>query len=187
MRVLAVVLFFLAAPFWEAKPPERWSDREIDSLRNDSPWAQSVGPDPKVLVYLATAAPIEDAEEEARLRTKNPLADPDPDYLDYLRENRDKEFVLAVPDVTLRGLAQPGEEKAMEERTEMVIGRKSFKIVGHFPPTENDPVLRLVFPREAASSDKSVVFHLYLPGLPFPARDVEFRVKELTYHGKLAM
>ena len=57
----------------------------------------------------------------------------------------------------------------MEERTEMVIGRKSFKIIGHFPPTENDPVLRLVFPREAQSSDKSVVFHLYLPGIPFPA------------------
>jgi hypothetical protein len=187
MRLLAAVLFFLGAPFWEAKPPERWTDREIDALRHDSPWAQPVGPDPKVLVYLATAAPIEDAEEEARLRTKNPLGEPDPDYLDFLRENRASQFVLAVPEVTASGLTQPGEEKAMEERTEMVIGRKSFKIVGHFPPTENDPVLRLVFPREAQASDKSVVFHLYLPGMSFPAREVEFRVKDLVYRGKVEM
>src|SRR5580704_10491662 len=87
MRWLVAVLFFLGQPFWEAKPPERWSDREIDAMLHDSPWAQSVGPEPNMLVYLATAGPIEDAEEEARLRTKKPLAEPDPDYLDYLREN----------------------------------------------------------------------------------------------------
>ena len=187
MRLLVAVLFFLGHPFWEAKPPERWSDREIDNLRHDSPWAQSVGPEPKVLVYLATAAPIEDAEEEARLRTKNPLAEPDADYLDYLRENGDKHFVLAIPEVTRRSLELPGEEKAMEERTELVIGRKSYKIIGHFPPTEADPVLRLVFPREAQATDKSVLFRLYLPGMPFPNRETEFRVKDLMYHGKLEM
>jgi hypothetical protein len=187
MRLLVAVLFFLGQPFWEAKPPELWSDRQIDAIRHDSPWAQDVGPEPKVLVYLATAGPVEDAEEEARLRSKNPLADPDPEYLDYLRENGDKHFVLAVPDVTFAGLAKPGEEKAMEEQTEMVIGRKSYKIVGHFPPTEADPVLRLVFPREAQSTDKSVIFRLYLPGLPFPSRETEFRIKDLMYHGKLAM
>jgi hypothetical protein len=187
MRLLVAVLFFLGQPFWEAKPPERWSDREIDAILHDSPWAQSVGPEPKVLVYLATAGPVEDAEEEARLRTKNPLADLDPDYLDYLRENGSKQFVVAIPEVTLSGLARPGEEKAMEEQTEMVIGRKSFKITGHFPPTEADPVLRLVFPREAQAGDKSVLFRLYLPGLPFPLRETEFRIKDLMYHGKLAM
>ena len=187
MRLLAAVLFFLAQPFWESKPPERWSDREIEAILHDSPWAQSVGPEPKVMVYLATAAPVEDAEEEARLRTKNPLADPDPDYLDYLRENGGKQFVLAIPEVTLAGLARAGEEKAMEEQTEMVIGGKSYKIIGHFPPTETDPVLRLVFPREARAGDKSVLFRLYLPGVAFPVRETEFRVKDLMYHGKLAM
>jgi hypothetical protein len=186
MRLL-LVLFFLGRPFWEAKPPERWSDREIEAIRNDSPWAQTVGPDPKVLVYLATAAPIEEAEEEARLRTKKPLNEPDPDYLDYLRENGGKHFVLAIPAVTRGGLDQPGEEKAMEESSEMIVGRKTYKIIGHFPPTESDPVLRLVFPREAQSTDKSVLFHLYLPGLASPNRETEFRVKDLIYHGKLAM
>jgi len=182
-----LVLFFLGRPFWETKPPERWSDREIEALRTDSPWAQTLGPEPRVLVYLATAAPIEEAEQEARLRTRDPLAEPDPDYLDYLRENRDKAFVLALPDVTARGLAQPGEEKAMEENTEMVIGRKSYRIVGHFPPIGSDPVLRLVFPRVAESTDKTILFRLYLPGLAFPTREAEFPVKDLIYHGKLAM
>ena len=187
MRFLLTVLFFLAPPFWETKPPERWTDREIETVRHDSPWAQTVGPEPKVLVYLATAAPIEDAEEEARLRTKNPLGEPDPDYLDYLRENRGKHFVLAIPEVTLAGLGKPGEEQLMEEQTQMAIGHKTYKIIGYFPPTEADPVLRLVFPREAQPADKSVIFHLYLPGVGFPNRETEFRIKDLMYHGKLEM
>ena len=187
MRLFLAVLFFLAPPFWESKPPERWTDREIESIRSDSPWAQPVGPDPRILVYLATAGPIQDAEEEARLRTKDPLAEPDPDYLDYLREHGDREFVVAVPNVTLPALAKPGEEKLMEDQTAMIIGKKSYKIVGHFPPTKDDPVLRLVFPREAQATDKSILFHLYLPGVPFPGRETEFRVKDLLYHGKLSM
>jgi hypothetical protein len=187
MRMLVAVLFFLGQPFWESKPPERWSDREIDAMLHDSPWAQTVSGDPQLLVYLATAGPIEDAEQEARLRTRNPLPEPDPDYLDYLRENRDKNFVLAIPDVARTELDKPGEQRTMEEQTLMTIGHKSYKIVGHFPPTEADPVLRLVFPREALPTDKSVVFHLYLPGVPFPDRETEFRVKDLMYHGKLAM
>jgi hypothetical protein len=60
-------------------------------------------------------------------------------------------------------------------------------IVGHFPPADTDPVLRLVFPRVVKSTDKSVTFQLYLPGIPFPEREVEFRVKDLMYHGKLEM
>jgi hypothetical protein len=187
MRFLLAALFFMAPPFWETKPPERWSAREIDAVRHDSPWAQNVGPEPKVLVYLATAGPIEDAEEEARLRAKDPLAEPDPDYLDYLREHRGEHFVLAISDVTTGGLEKPGEERQMEEQTQMVIGRKTYKMIGHFPPTPADPVLRLVFPREAQPADKSVIFRLYLPGLPYPDRESEFRIKDLMYHGKLAM
>jgi hypothetical protein len=187
MRLLLALLFFLGPPFWEAKPPERWTDREIDAIRHDSPWAQSIGPEPMVLVYLATAGPIEDADQEARLRIKKPLGEPDPDYLDYLRGNADKQFVLAIPGVPLSGLQKPGEERLMEEQNQMVVGRKSYKIVGHFPPTDADPVLRLVFPREVQATDKSVIFRLYLPGVPFPDRETEFRVKDLMYHGKLAM
>ena len=75
----------------------------------------------------------------------------------------------------------------MEEETSMVIGRKSFHFVGHFPPTSSDPVLRLIFNREVTPSDKAVTFRIYLPGLNFPEREVEFRVKDLMFQGKLEM
>jgi hypothetical protein len=37
------------------------------------------------------------------------------------------------------------------------------------------------------ASDKTVFFRLYLAGLKFPEREVEFRVKDLMYQGKLEM
>ena len=188
MRVtIAALFFFLAQPFWEANPPERWTAREIEEIRHDSPWAQRVGPDPQIVIYLATAAPIEEAEAEARVRAKNPLDEPDPDYLDFLRENRETRLVVAVPYSKKGAFAKPEELHRMEEESLMVVGHKTYKMAGHFPPTGADPVLRLVFPREAEASDKTVVFRLYLPGVEFPDREVEFRTKDLMYHGKLAM
>ncbi|MBZ5623642.1 MAG: hypothetical protein LAQ69_33695 [Acidobacteriia bacterium] len=187
MHVLVPWLFFFAQPFWEARPPEKWSDEEIALLRTNSPWAQVIRPDPGVLVYFATALPIEEAEGELRLRTRNTLREPDPDYLTYLSENRDKHFVLAIPYANLSGLGKAEEFRKMEAESVMMIGRKSYKIIGHFAPTAADPVLRLVFSREVQASDKRVVFRLYLPGVDFPDREVEFPVKDLLYHGKLEM
>ena len=69
----------------------------------------------------------------------------------------------------------------------MIVGRKTYKIIGYFPPMRSDPVLRLVFPREVQPTDKTVIFRLYLAGISFPEREVQFRVKDLMYHGKLAM
>jgi hypothetical protein len=186
MHTLVAALFFLAQPFWQVKPPERWTDREVDSLRTDSPWAQRALPAPEVVVYFATAAPIEEAESEVRLRGKILLHEPDPDYSYYLLQNRENEFVLAIAYPALKSF-DPKEERKMEEESVMLIGRKSYKMVGHFPPSPSDPVLRLVFPREVRDSDKTVRFQLYLPGVEFPEREVEFRVKELMYHGKLEM
>jgi len=181
------LLFFLSQPFWETKPPERWTDREIDALRNASPWAQTAGQDPQILVYLATAAPIEEAEGELRLRARNPLAEPDPDYADFLRLNREKVLVLAIPWAQPLRFGTEAERKRMVDESVMIAGRKTFQLVGHFPPNASDPVLRLVFPREVKPEDKSVLFRLYLPGISFPEREVEFRTKELMYHGKLEM
>lgn len=188
-RALTAMLFFLAQPFWELKPPEQWTDREIDTVRHLSPWVQVVGPEPTVRVYFATAAPIEQAEAEARARFKKRAAEtePDPDYLNYVRENRENQFVLAIPYATLSGLGRAEEDRRMEQETVMLIGRKQYHLVGHYPPVPSDPVLRLIFPRELRPTDKSVVFRLYLPGVNFPDREAEFRVKELMYHGKLEM
>jgi len=190
MRALVPLLFFLAQPFWEAKPPERWTDGEIEAVRRDSPWAQVAGPDPAVVVYLATSAPIEMAEAELRLRMKKStsrMPEPDPDYTDYLRDHRQDQFVLAIAYPTLRGLGKAEENQRMEEESVMLIGRKTYPFTGHFPPTPSDPVLRLIFNREVKASDKAVSFRLYLPGLNFPEREVEFRVKDLMFQGKLEM
>ena len=181
------LLFFLSQPFWEAKPPERWTDQEIEAVRSASPWAQSAGRDPVLLLYLATAAPIEEAEAELRLRTRNTLAEPDPDYADFLRLNRETVLVVAIPWAEPLRFGTEAERKRMENECVMIAGRKTFPLVGHFPPSQADPVLRLVFPREVKPADKSVLFRLYLPGISFPEREVEFRTKDLMYHGKLEM
>ena len=184
----ALALFlFLSQPFWEAKPPERWTDLEIDTLRHASPWAQTAAGDPVVLVYLATAAPIEDAEAELRLRTRNTLAEPDPDYADFLRLNREKVLVLAIPWGQPARFGTEPERKRMEQESVMIASRRKWQLVGHFPPSPADPVLRLVFPREVSPADKSVLFRLYLPGISFPERELEFRTGDLMYHGKLEM
>ena len=69
----------------------------------------------------------------------------------------------------------------------MHIGRKDYQILGYFPPTPSDPVLRLIFPRAVKPADREIVFRLYLPGLNFPDREAVFAVKDLTYQGKLEM
>ncbi len=186
-HALMALLFFLSQPFWEAKPPERWSDQEIDTMRFASPWTQSTGGDPAIMVYLATAAPIEEAEAELRLRTRHTLPEPDPDYADFLRLNRDGVLVLAIPWSQPARFGTDAERKRMVEGCVMIASRRTSQLVGHFPPTRSDPVLRLVFPREVKPTDKSVLFRLYLPGISFPEREVEFRTRDLMYHGKLEM
>ncbi len=75
----------------------------------------------------------------------------------------------------------------MEEDSVMHVGRKKIKMTGHFPPTATDPYLRLAFPRQVSPTDKSVSFELYLPGVPNPFREAEFKVKDMVVNGKLEM
>jgi hypothetical protein len=190
MRALVTLLLMLAQPFWELRPPEQWTAAEIDQIRTNSPWAQGVGRVAPVTVYLATALPIEHAEAELRLRFKKnraAMTELDPDYVEYLRDHRAEAFVLAVTYPPLPAFGKAGEDKIMEEETALVIGKKEHKILGYFPPTPSDPVLRLIFPRAVKTGDKQLVFRLYLPGLSFPEREAVFPVKDLTYQGKLEM
>jgi hypothetical protein len=190
MHALVPLLFFLAQPFWESKPPERWTDIEIQNLRSESPWAQHSSETPRVTYFLATAAPIQQAEAELRLRMKknpHPLPEPDPDYVEFLRDHGDRNLVLAITYPTVPRITDAEESKRMEEDSVMMIGRKAYHIVGHFPPVPSDPVLRLIFPRAVKQTDKTVLFRLYLYGVNFPEREVEFRVKDLLYQGKLEM
>jgi hypothetical protein len=187
MHVLLPLLLWLAQPFWEAKGPAQWDDSEIEELLSNSPWARSVGGDYPVLFYLATARPIEEAETEARVRSKVAPRDVDPDYSYFVTQNRESHFVLAIPYSNPPKFGQAADLKKFEEESLMIAGGRKFKMSGHFPPTVGDPVLRVVFPREVRPSDKKVVFRLYLPGKIFPDREVEFSVKELIYHGRLEM
>ncbi|MEO8597550.1 MAG: hypothetical protein ABI759_29800 [Candidatus Solibacter sp.] len=188
--LIPLLFFFLVQPFWETRPPEAWTDAQIQTLLHESPWAQQTQQFPQATVYLATAAPIEHAEAELRLRLKknpHPMPEPDPDYLEYLSAHRDENLVLAIAYPTLAGLGNATESKRMEEESIMLIGRKSYPMVGHFPPTPSDPVLRMIFPRAVKNTDKTVLFRLYLGGLNFPEREVEFRIKDLLYQGKLEL
>jgi hypothetical protein len=190
MHALLPLFFFLAQPFWELKPPERWTPEEIHRIRTNSPWAQYVGQVAPVTVFLATALPVEHAEAELRLRFKknrDALAEPDPDYVEYLREHRAEAFVVGVMYPPLPGFGKPGEDKRMEEETALIVRKQEYKILGYFPPTPSDPVLRLIFPRVVKPGDKQMLIRLYLPGLSFPDRDAVFAVKDLVYQGKVEM
>jgi len=184
MHPLVALLFLAGAPFWEAKPPEKWTSRELDTILTASPWVQTTGMTPEVFVYFATAEPVRLAEAELRLRARKPAPEPDPDYLDYLREHGEDSFVLAIPYGT-SGFGTAGDQHRMEDETEMKIGSRSYKIIGYFPPIPSDPILRLIFPRQVRATDKLVDFLLYLPGISFPDREVQFWVKNLFYKGKL--
>ena len=187
MKWLAVA-FFLTAPFWETKAPADWTEEELQSLLTDSPWAQmsnAPGDGPAVQVYLATAGPMEQAEQERerRFRRKRPNEQTDEttlEYREWLQENRANSIVVAI--------AVPKfdtDTQRMEEECLMRVGRKKFKMTGHFPPTAHDPFLRIAFPREVKASDKNLTFDLYLPGAPIPYRSVEFKVRDMVVGGKL--
>jgi len=198
MKILLLLLFF-AAQFWEDKPAHDWTDAEVVKMITDSPWAQMVpGPGtnaPAMQLYLATAAPVDQAEQERerRYRLHHPKTGDEPgdllvgEYREWLAENRATQIVLAIGTGQAGAFSNEEETRRMEQESVMRIGRKKFKISGHFPPSAGDPYLRLAFPRAATASDKTVSFDLYVPGISMGARAVEFTVKDMIVRGKLEM
>ena len=183
-----IALFFMvAARFWESKPPAEWTENEMDIIVSDSPWAQSVRASPNsplALIYLATAEPMRLAEKEMRRRyvkAGKAVDEMHEEYELFLRENQAKTIVVAVKLAGSNFPAEGAEIKHMEEECILKIGRRKFKLVGHFPPSPTDPYLRLAFPREVRPEDKDLVFQLYIPGLSSPFREVRFVLKELRF------
>lgn len=202
MNFIAILLLLFAAPFWQTKAPAQWSDQELLQLLTDSPWAQMVGGQgkspagvPQVEVYLATAAPMQQAEQErerrAKLRRKPGTEPPeDPlaaDYQAWLQENRATQIVVAVRIDNNRGFSDEKETQRLEQETLLRAGRKKFNLTGHFPPTSSDPYLRLAFPRDVQLSDKRITLELYVPGLPEPYRILDFDLKNMVVEGKLEL
>ncbi|MGH9558353.1 MAG: hypothetical protein ACRD30_03870 [Bryobacteraceae bacterium] len=190
MAWLALVFFF-GGPFWQTKAPADWTLDELKQLLTDSPWAQMVSaPDgsmaPAVQVYFATAPPIEQAERQ--WDSKKPRkTEPPEDYLTWLNENRANEIVVAVAVGGSAAFSDEREIREMEKDCVMRVGRKKYKIDGHFPPSPDDPYLRLAFPRAVKAADKTVSFDFYLPGVAIPFREAEFQVKDMIVDGKLEM
>jgi hypothetical protein len=197
--------FFLflmfAGPFWQEKMPADWTDVELSQFFVDSPWAQMVSvpsrsaPAPAIQVYLATAPLMAEAEKERDKRVKarrkagqeekeDPLAE---EYQAWLEDNRATQIVIAIRMASNPKLSDEAEVKHMEEDSFLQVGRKKIKMTGHFPPTSRDPYLRLAFPRQPLGEEKTLTFALYIPGLPLPFREVQFRVKDLLVNGKLEL
>jgi hypothetical protein len=197
MTTLTLLLCALLAappPFWESKAPHDWTDLEISGLLNDSPWAraalaQGILSQQGIPTYLSSALPMQEAEAEIKRRRqiRNRPAGPaeTDDYLEYLKQHKADSIVLTVLFPDPLQLANANEAKRMEEECFLKIGRKKYKMTGHFPPTPADPYLRLVFPRQIGPKDKTIEFDLYLPGVPDSYRIAEYVIKEMMYRGKL--
>jgi hypothetical protein len=198
MSPLAMLLF-LAASFWESKPPADWTDKELLILFSDSPWAQMVEASVKdshggpVQIYIASAGPMQLAEKERErryIRKGNgpPAESPmDTEYRLWLEDNLTKQLVVAVRIFSTKDFTDGAQTKRMEDETIMRVGRKKFKMTGNFPPTARDPYLRIAFPREVQATDKIVTFEIYAPGVTPPYRSIEFKVKDMIVNGKLEL
>jgi hypothetical protein len=184
-----MLLLASATPFWEAKPPAQWTVEEAQSLLFDSPWAMTAqaGKDSlaaPVWVYVASAEPAILAED--RLRSSRKSRDEDPswtEYREYLTENAGKYIVIAIGGANPRDLLDNSETRRVEDESRLRIGKRKYKIVGHFPPSSTDPFVRLVFPRDLQPGDRSLAFEVYVPGTGAPYRQVEFRLKDMVYRG----
>lgn len=198
MSLLMYVSWLLAVPFWESAPPVEWSEGQLIGLLNDSPWAQTVGdggratrlPGPPVLMYLASAKLMRQAEEELiRRRYKQQpdlhaaIVDAREEYKAYLAEQGGKVIVVAIP-LDANALSDAGETKRMESESLIRAGKRKVKSTGHFPPTPADPILRLIFPKDLPEGTKEFTVEVYLPSIPGPYRSATFRVKDLVYRGQ---
>jgi hypothetical protein len=190
----------LAGDFWSDKSPEKWSDQELIKLMTDSPWAQMVPAPgglnaPGMQLYLATAAPLDLAEHERerRYRLRHPKTTDEAgdilvqEYRTWLAENHTTQIVVAIGVGQAGAFANEQETRRMEQESVMRVGRKKYKMTGHFPPSAGDPYLRLAFPREVTAKDKAVTFELYVPGVSMGGRSVEFTIKDMILKGKLEM
>jgi hypothetical protein len=146
-----------------------------------------------VQVYIATAGPMQEAEKERMRRyvrkgnapiVETPM---ETEYRLWLEDNRAAQIVLAARIPRTKDFDDAAQTKRMEEESFMRVGRKKYKMTGHFPPTANDVYLRMAFPRQVSEGDKSVSFDLYLPGVTPPYRSVEFRVRDMIVKGKLEL
>lgn len=193
--LLLSLLLLAAEPFWQTKPVAEWTPQELTKMLTDSPWAHLAEPvregpqGTPVPVFLATARPMRLAEAEARrrFRKRAPGSEEsfsESEYRAFLEQDGGKSIVVAVRLRERTGLMEAGEMKRMEQECRLRIGRRKYGLKMHFPPSANDPYLRLVFPRDVQPDDKRIDLELYLPGVPSPYREAWFTLKDMMFDGK---
>src|SRR5437879_8770377 len=143
MHLLVLFWAFLAAPFWESKAPRAWRNPELIQMLSDSPWARPATAEstirvPGVHTYLASALPMQEAEAEAIRRGRMTLSPESEDFREFLRKKKGESIVLTVSFPDHDKLADAREATRMQEECVMKVGRKKYKITGHFPPAPSD-------------------------------------------------
>lgn len=191
-----LLVWLAVAPFWQEKQPAEWSDIQLAQFLYDSPWAHAATgtgqvQGPPVQCYLASAKPVEEALAErnrrAALRRKpgpeDVLAE---EYRVWFEDNRAGQVIVAVRVGTPPAFSNEGEIRRMQEDSALRSGRARAKMSSYFPPSMNDPYVRMAFPRSAiVESEKYLDFELYLPGVPGPFRTVMFAMHDLAVDGRL--
>ena len=185
---LLAFLLLAAEPFWNTKAPAEWSAEEVATLLSQSPWAtvSKATQGPPVRIHLASAEPMREAENRER-QAQRFRVEPGPSFEEYqvlLKEGR--YIALAVRLNEVLPASDAIEAISLDRDSILHVGRRQYKLVTHFPPTPTDPYLRYIFPREVKSTDKSLLFDIYIPGIVYPQRHIEFDLRDMQYRGRLA-
>lgn len=196
MHVTLLLALLMGTPYWEKKQVKEMNDEELMGMVQESPWGQTTlfQNGSPMAVYLATSKPMREAEAEMMRRYSLRRPQPAPvegpsareEYETFLRENDGKVIVIAILNPSQKAISDAAEMRHLEENSALKVGKKKWKMTGHFPPASTDPVLRLVFPRPEELG-KEIAFDLYLPGATGPYRQIVFKIKDLMYRGKLEL
>jgi hypothetical protein len=188
MRWALYLLFF--APFWETKPAAEWSAGEVKQMFRASPWAQVAAPmsdtggEKDVYVYLGSASPMRDAEEQRWKFEKKESDSVADEYRTWMTANAGKFIVLAVEAPRSLEFSEAGEVEAMKKDTTLHVDRRRYKLAMYFPPSSSDNRLRFAFPREISAKDKKLRFEFYVPSVRGQFREAEFNLIDLKYKGQ---
>lgn len=177
-----------AGAFWNVKPASEWTAEEVRQLLTSSPWATfskaTMGVDLKV--HIATAEPMIAAEALER-QARRYRVETGPSFEEYqalIKEGHSIALAVLMPDPD--AMYDAIESRSLERDSVMHAGKRTYKLVTNFPPSAGDPYLRYIFPRDVRPGDKSLMFEIYIPGVIYPERHIEFDLKDMYYRGKPA-
>jgi hypothetical protein len=185
----ALYLLFLA-PFWETKPAADWSAGEVKQMFRVSPWAQAAVPqsdtggEKDVYVYLGSALPMREAEEQRWKQGKKEADTVADEYQSWIKANAGKYIVLTVEAPRSLEFSEGEEVKVMQKETSLHVDKRRYKLAMYFPPSSSDDRLRFAFPREISARDKKLRFEFYVPSIRGQFREAEFNLIDLKYKGQ---